>query len=172
MEVSWNFFRQIFYIPKFKKEILARVRVPAAFFFLVNFFFKLAPKKCFFLGYLVAKFRNCLKLCQILHAFPVGSQKYSPKGDEILLLSSYFVYSKIGLNPLMGWSPLTPGDLVFGDFSPLGYKKIGKITELSKPQNWLKNVLKKKLLLTPATSQNGKNKSLRLWPNSPNTGFL
>jgi hypothetical protein len=72
----------------------------------------------------------------------------------------------------MGWSPLTPGDLVFGDFSALGYKKIGKITELSKPQNWLKDVLKKKLLLTPATSQNGKNKSLRLWPNSPNTGFL
>jgi hypothetical protein len=69
MEVSWNFFRQIFYIPKFKKEIPARVRVPAAFFFLVNFFFKLAPKKCFFLGYLVAKFRNCLKLARFYMHF-------------------------------------------------------------------------------------------------------
>jgi hypothetical protein len=119
-------FRQIFYIPKFKKEILARV--PAAFFFLVNFFFKLAPKKCFFLGYLVAKFRNYLKICQILHAFPVGSQKYSSKGDEILLPSSYFVYSQIGLNPLLGWSTLTTRELVFGEFSPLRDIKIGKIT--------------------------------------------
>jgi hypothetical protein len=33
----------------------------------------------------------------------------------------------------MGWSPLTSGELVFGEFSPLGDKKIEKITELSKP---------------------------------------
>jgi hypothetical protein len=37
----------------------------------------------------------------------------------------------------MGWSPLTTGELGFGEFSPLGDKKIGKITKLSKPQNWL-----------------------------------
>jgi hypothetical protein len=59
----------------------------------VNFFFKLAPNKCLFLGYLVAKFRNCLKTCQILHAFPVGSQKYSSKGDEILLPSSKVLFT-------------------------------------------------------------------------------
>ncbi len=113
-----------------------RDRVPVAFFFLVNFFFKLVPKKCFFLGYLVAKFRNCSKICQILHAFAVGGQKYSSKGDEILLPSSYFVYSQIGLNPLMGWSPLTTGELVFGEFLSLGDKKFGNFTQLSKPQNW------------------------------------
>jgi hypothetical protein len=173
MEVCWNFFRQIFYIPRFKKEILARV--PAAFFFsLVNFFFKLAPKKCFFLGYLVAKFRNCLKFCQILLAFPVASQNIcSSKGDEILLPSSYFVYSQIGLNPLMGWSPLTTGELVFGEFSPLwGTKKLVKSPNFPNHKTGFKSLKKKKLLLTPATSQNGKNKSLRLWPSSPFTGFL
>jgi hypothetical protein len=38
----------------------------------------------------------------------------------------------------MGCLPLNTGELAFGEFSPpLGDKKIGKITELSKPQNWL-----------------------------------
>jgi hypothetical protein len=37
----------------------------------------------------------------------------------------------------MEWLPLTTGESVFGEFSPPGDKKIGNITELSKPQNWL-----------------------------------
>jgi hypothetical protein len=64
----------------------------------------------FLFGLFSCQISKLFKTCQILHAFPVGSQKYSPKGDEILLLSSYFVYSKIG-----GWSELAPTNAPVAD---------------------------------------------------------